>query len=160
MRPGIAKLVFAAALVLAAGVGEQRPASAQTAQSPSPCAGFTPLRDAAQQKAMAISAAEKRHADRKELCGVVTRFTAAEAAALKFLETNKTWCGIPDEVVASAKANHDKTMKFRNMVCSPAPQPRVPTLSDSIGGPNLDTVKNTKTGHGTFDTLTGNPLAK
>jgi hypothetical protein len=160
MRPGIAKLVFAAALVLAAGVGEKRPASAQMAQSPSPCEGFVPLRDAAQQKAMAIGVAEKRHADRKELCAVVSRFSLAEGAALKYLETNKTWCGIPDEAIAQAKANHDKTLKFRTMVCSAAPQPHVPTLSDSIGGPNLDTVKNTKTGHGTFDTLTGNPLAK
>jgi hypothetical protein len=160
MRPGIGKLAIAAALVLAAGVGENHPASAQMAQGPSPCEGFIPLRDAAQQKAMAFSAAEKRHADRKELCAVLTRFSVAEAAALKYLEANKTWCGIPDEVVASAKTNHEKTLKFRTVVCSPAPQPHVPTLSDSIGGPSLDTVKNTKTGHGTFDTLTGNPLAK
>jgi hypothetical protein len=160
MRPGIAKLVFAAALVLAAGVTEKRPALAQTVQGASPCEGFISLRNAAQQKAMAFTAAEKRHADRKELCAMLTRFSVAEAAALKYLETNKTWCGIPDEVVASAKTNHDKTVKFRNVVCSPAAQPHVPTLSDSIGGPSLDTVKNTKTGHGTFDTLTGNPLGK
>ncbi|MGB6534869.1 MAG: hypothetical protein WBF58_02790 [Xanthobacteraceae bacterium] len=161
MRPGIAKLVFALALALAPGVGEMRPASAQTGQSPSACEGFIPLRNAAQQKALAISTAEKRHADRKELCAVVTRFSLAEGAALKYLEANKTWCGIPDEVVSSAKGNHDKTLKFRNIVCAPAPQPHVPTLSDAIGGPSLDTVKNTKTGHGgTFDTLTGNPLAK
>jgi hypothetical protein len=33
-------------------------------------------------------------------------------------------------------------------------------LSDAIGSTPLDTSTNTKTGRGTLDTLTGNPLAK
>jgi hypothetical protein len=36
----------------------------------------------------------------------------------------------------------------------------VPTLSDAIGTPSVDTAGNTKTGRGTLDTLNGNPLAK
>jgi hypothetical protein len=120
-----------------------------------------PLRNDAQQKAMAIAAAEKRHAAPKDLCGAVSRFVVAEAAALKFLETNKTWCGIPDQAVAGAKANHEKTVKFRDVVCNQPAQVHLPTLSDAIGTPALDTSKNTKTGTGgTFDTLTGNPLAR
>lgn len=149
-------------MMLAVGVGIATigTASAQMTQS-SPCDGFLPLRNDAQQKAGAIVAAEKRHAAPKELCGVVTRFTTAEGAALKFLETNKTWCGIPDAAVAAAKANHDKTMKFRDTVCNAPAQVHVPTLSDAIGTPELDTAKNTKTGTGgTFDTLTGNPLSR
>lgn len=151
------------ALVLAAGVGAGgiRTASAQMTTAPSPCEGFIPLRDAAQKKGMAIGAAEKRHVDRKELCTLVSRFSVAEGAAVNFLEKNKTWCGIPDQAVAEAMANHQKTLKFRQVVCSAAPQPHVPTLSDAIGTPQLDTANNTKTGNGgTFDTLTGNPLAR
>lgn len=136
-------------------------ASAQMTQEPSPCDGFLRFRNDAQQKAMAIGAAEKRHATPKELCTLVSRFSVAEEAALKFLENNKTWCGIPDVAVAGAKANHDKTLKFRDTVCNPAAQIHIPTLSDAIGTPALDTAKNTKTGTGgTFDTLTGNPLAR
>jgi len=158
MRPGVAKLIIAMALALTAGAAGITKAAAQA--SPSPCNGFIPLRDDAKQKATAIVAAEKRHADPKELCPVVSRFYAAEGAALKFLETNKTWCGIPDEAITSAKAAHEKTMKFRDMVCNPTAQRRAPTLSDAIGLPSLDTAKNTKTNTGTFNTLTGNPLAR
>jgi hypothetical protein len=132
----------------------------QAAPAPSPCDGFIPLRDDAQKKGTAIGAAQKRHADRQEMCKLLTAFSAAEAKATQFLEKNKTWCGVPDQAIASAKDTHAKTEHFREVVCAPAPQPKVPTLSDAMGAPSVDTGKNTKTGAGTFDTLTGNPLAK
>jgi hypothetical protein len=162
MNLSVAKVTIAASLVLACGFGTggMRTASAQMVQAASPCAGFMPLRNDAQKKGMAIGAAEKRHTDRKEMCTLVSRFSVAEEAALKYLEQNKTWCGIPDIAITSAKATHEKTLKFREAVCSLAPEPHVPTLSDAIGGPALDTAKNTKTNTGTFNTLTGNPLAK
>jgi len=160
MSPSVAKLSIALALALAAAAAGIRSASAQMTSGPSPCDGFVPLRESAQQRGLAIAAAEKRHAQPKELCTLVSRFYIAEGAALKFLVTNKTWCGVPDEAISAAKVTHEKTLKFRDVVCSPSAQPHVPTLSDAIGGPTLDTSKNTKTGHGTFDTLTGNPLAK
>jgi hypothetical protein len=126
----------------------------------SPCDAFLPLRDDAQKKGSAIGAAQKRHADRQEMCKLITVFSAAEAKADQFLEKNKTWCGVPEQAIASAKETHLKTEHFREVVCAPAPQPKVPTLSDAMGAPSVDTGKNTKTGAGTFDTLTGNPLAK
>jgi hypothetical protein len=149
-------------LALGASIAAISTASAQMTQAPSPCDGFTSLRNDAQQKANAIAVAQKRHATPKELCVVISRFTVAEGAALKFLETNKTWCGIPDAAIAGAKENHAKTLKFREMVCNAQAAPvHVPQLSDAIGTPALDTAKNTKTGAGgTFDTLTGNPLAR
>jgi hypothetical protein len=154
-----------AALALGAGIGtaDIHIASAQMMGSPSPCDGFIPLRNAAQQKGMAIGVAEKRHANPKELCTLVSRFYLAEGAALKYLEANQAWCAIPEQAIAAAKENHAKTLKFRKSVCTAAvaPKPHIPTLSDAIGGPELDTAKNTKTGNGgTFDTLTGNPLAR
>lgn len=132
----------------------------QAAPAPSVCDNFMPLRDDAQKKGAAIAAAEKRKVDRQELCKVVTAFSAAEEKAALFLEKNKSFCGVPDQAISSAKDMHAKTAKFREMVCAPAPQPHVPTLSDAMGAPSVDTAKNTKTGAGTFDTLTGNPLAK
>jgi hypothetical protein len=51
-------------------------------------------------------------------------------------------------------------VQFRDQVCAEQPQPKAPTLSDALGTPTLDTRKNTKTGKGTLDTLTGNPLAQ
>jgi len=162
MKWGVANLTVATSLALAFGVSAPaiRTASAQVAQAPSPCEGFLPLRDDAQKKGKAIGDAEKRHADRKLICTLVSSFSIAEEKAVKYLEANHTWCGVPPQVIASAKATHEKTLHFRQVVCTAAPQPHVPTLSDAIGTPTLDTAKNTKTGHGTFDTLTGNPLAK
>jgi hypothetical protein len=156
MKPGVARLSLAMALALTAGAAGMTRASAQA----SPCDGFLPLRNEAQQKGLAIAAAEKRHADQKELCTLVSRFYVAEGAALKFLQTNKTWCGVPEQALAGAKATHDKTLKFRDVVCNATAQRRGPSLSADIGLPTLDTGKNTKTNTGTFNTLTGNPLAK
>src|SRR5208282_1393359 len=61
------------------------------AQAPAQCNAFATLRNDAQQKATAVRTAMEHKAERKEICALVTRFTAAEAAVLKFLEDNKTW---------------------------------------------------------------------
>jgi hypothetical protein len=127
---------------------------------PPECAQFGKLREEAQQKATLVKAATQNKGDRKGMCTAITRFAAAEATALKFLQDNQVWCGIPAQAITGAKAAHEQTIKFQTMVCTEAPKPKAPTLSDTIGTPSVDTGKNTKTGEGTFDTLTGNPLAK
>ncbi len=126
------------------------------------CGDFQKITQDIQARAGAVKAATQRKADRKEVCALVTKFVEAQTVAVKFLETNKSWCGVPDQAIAGAKAEHEQAIKFRTVVCSqqPEPKPRVPTLSEAIGTPSLDTAKNTKTGPGTFDTLTGNPLAR
>jgi hypothetical protein len=162
MNRGLAT-VLALSLALVAGVTEAPPASAQGgAQAPAgpQCNDFLKLRADAQQKALLVKAAGERKGDRKGMCTALEVFSAAEGAALKFLEANTVWCGIPEQAVADAKANHDRTLKFRDNVCNAPPGPKPPTLSDAISTPSVDTGKNTKTGEGTFDTLMGNPLKK
>ena len=152
------KRSLAVALALAAVLMGGRMAGAQ---GPPQCNEFLTLRAEAQQKGEKIHKAGERKADRKEICTLVTSFYATEAAMVKFLETNKTWCGIPDDAIKQAKMGHEKTAKFRTAACSDAPAgPKPPTLSDAIGTPSVDTGRNTRTGRGTFDTLNGNPLAK
>ena len=163
MAPTMASLVASMALAFTFDTATVGIAAAQQLVSPpaaSPCAQFQPLTELARKRGEALGAAQKHHPDRKEMCTLVSQFSVAEGAVVKFLETNQQWCGVPAQAVQSAKATHEKTMHFKEVVCAPAPQPKVPTLSDAIGTPKLDTAKNTKTGHGTFDTLTGNPLAK
>jgi len=123
------------------------------------CASFAKLKDDAEVRGKAIQAAGKSQ-DRKVMCGAVTRFVESETKVVKFLADNKTTCGVPDQAVTNAKASHEKTLQFRDQVCAEAPQPKAPSLSDALGTPTLDTAKNTKTGRGTLDSLTGNPLAK
>jgi hypothetical protein len=124
------------------------------------CANFPKLRDEAKAKAELVSAIGKRKGDRKDMCAAVQNFTAAEEKVVKFLDDNKANCGVPVQAVTQAKAMHANTVKFRDTVCAEGPKPKVPTLSDAIGSAPLDTSTNTKTGRGTLDTLTGNPLAK
>ena len=101
-------------------------------------------------------------AERKDICALMQRYYTAESTVVKFLEDNKTWCGIPDQAIKAAKDNHEHTLKFRTAACTEAPaaKPRVPSLSDAIGTPSVDTGANTKTGRGTLDSLNGNPLAR
>jgi hypothetical protein len=148
-------------MVVAALAGA--PAGTASAQpAPPQCTAFVQLRSEAQDKAMAVRTAIEKKVDRKEVCTLVQRFYAAEGTVVKFLEDNKSWCNIPDQAIAAAKQNHERTLKFRTAACTETPQakPRPPSLSDAIGGPSVDTGENTKTGRGTLDSLTGNPLAK
>jgi hypothetical protein len=138
------------------GLGAQAPRPPQAPQ----CADFPRLRDEAQKKAGIVEATGKRKGDRKEMCVAITNFFNAEAAVVKFLDTNKAACGVPEQALAQAKTIHGNTMKFRDTVCAEGPKPKAPTLSDAIATPTLDTGSNTRTGRGTLDTLTGNPLAK
>ena len=122
------------------------------------CQAFAKIRDDAKQKADKVAEISKKHGDRKEMCVAVTRFSEAEAKVVKFLEDNKTACNVPNDAVQGARQGHANTMKFRETVCAEGPKPKIPTLSDAISTTPVDTQKNTRTGPGTFDTLTGNPL--
>jgi hypothetical protein len=136
-------------------------ASPSWAQAPQ-CSQFQALTQAAAQKAAVVQAVMKAKADRKEVCAAMTSFVAAEAVVVKFLDDNKTWCGVPDQILATSKSNHEKSMKFKTAACTDnAPHPKAPSLSDAIQTPAVDSASTTKTGKGgTFDTLTGNPLGK
>lgn len=151
--------LIAAATVAAATMTTCGAASAQ-AQQPK-CGDFVQLRTEAQQRAAAVRDATQHKAERKKVCELITRFSTAEESMIKFLTTNKTWCGVPDVAITQAKSAHENTMKFQKLACAEAPaaQPRQPTLSDAISQPSVDTGANTHTGHGTLDSLSGNPLA-
>ena len=150
-------LALALCTLANSGVRAQFPAPPGGAQ----CNDFAKLAAEAQKRSALVSAAMKAKADRKELCTLMTNFVAAETNVVKFLETNKVWCGVPEDALKVSKANHEKSIKFRSAACSEeGPRPKAPSLSDAIKTPSMDTAKNTKTGRGTFDTLTGNPLAR
>jgi hypothetical protein len=158
MKRGFAVSLRLALAVFALGCGVHA-ASAQ--MQPSQCSQFQVLSADTQKKATIAQAAMKARADRKEICGLLTTFVAAESVLVKFLVENKTWCGVPDQAITVSQANHEKSMKFRNAACSDdGVRPKAPTLSDAIRTPTVDSATNTKTGHGTFDTLTGNPLGR
>ena len=152
------KRSLATALTVFGAVAASQTATAQSALMP--CNAFVQLKTEAEQRAMAVRASIEHKAERRDICAAVQRFYAAERNVVKFLEDNKTWCGIPDQVIKTAKENHEHTLKFRTAACTEvlAAKPRPPSLSDAIAT-SVDTANNTRTGLGTLDTLNGNPLA-
>jgi len=129
-----------------------------------PCADeFVPLRTDAQTKGMAIKAAVDRKAERSEICKVFRTFVAAEAKVVKFVQDNGSRCSIPAEAVKTMKGNHGKSVTMSNRVCNaaagPGAAPPPPSLSDALGTARVPDSSNIKKG-GTFDTLSGSPLAR
>jgi len=149
-----------AAVLVMVGMADA-PAQFQQQQQP-PCFNeFMPLRAEAEKRGQAIQAASKRKAPASEVCTLFRRFAEAEAKFVKYAETNATWCGIPADAVKQMKANHSQTLKIRGKVCAAAAapaRPRGPTLGDALGTTRVPDSTTTRTGRGTYDTLTGHPL--
>ena len=135
--------------------------SQPSAQQAPPCVQeFFRLRDDAEKKASAIKAASERKAPPKEACQLFGALMTAQSKMLKFANENGTWCGIPPQIAEQIKVAEAKISEIRTKVCQAAaapPRPQGPSLSDALSSPIPDS-NNTKTGRGTFDTLTGNPL--
>jgi len=153
-----------AAVLLVTGIAGAAAQFPPGQQQVPPCFNeFMPLRNEAEKRGNAIQAASKRKAPREEICGLFKSFAAAEAKYVKYAETNATWCGIPAEAVKQMKSNHSQTLRIRSQVCAAAAapaRPRGPTLGDALGTTRVPTPDTTRTGRGTFDTLTGNPLTR
>jgi hypothetical protein len=140
------------------------PGAAPPPQMP-PCFNeFMPLRQEAEKRAGAVRDANAKHATPQEACQLIGRFSAAEAKVVKFAADHGFSCGIPPEAIKQMKTNHEHTVELHKRVCTAAaspPRPTGPTLSDALNSTTkLPTREDVKPGRGTFDTLTGNALAK
>ena len=162
----------ALAIVACGWLAATMPAAAQFPQPQAPAAGqeppclkeFNKLRDDARKRASLIEAAGKRDTKptAQEACRLFTSFSAAESKLVKYASDNSVWCGIPQQVIDAMKSQQAKTVQVKAQACkaAAAPQrPRGPTLSDALGAP-VPSANNVKPGRGTFDTLTGSPLAR
>jgi hypothetical protein len=153
-------VVWVVALFAGSAQAQFGPAAPQ--QEPPCLRDFAQLREDTEKKAVAIRAASERKASPREACQLFNAFVAAQSKMLKYATDNAAWCGIPNQVTASLKEGITKASEIRTKVCqaAAAPQrPAGPSLSDALSGPVPDS-NNIKTGRGTFDTLTGNPLEK
>jgi hypothetical protein len=162
LRRAVVIAAFASALLAAAApVAAQFQPAPQGQQPPACVKEFLRLRGIAEKRAAAIRAASERKAPPQEACKLFNSFSAAEAKMLKYATDNSVWCGIPDQVLNGIKQSHAKTTEIRTRICRIAaagpPRPAGPSLSDALGDSVPDS-SNIKTGHGTFDTLTGTPL--
>lgn len=122
------------------------------------CAAFGPIRQEVEQILVSIKAANDRKAPREEFCQLFQRLAGSTSKVVRFFEQNKAVCGIPDEAIQRAKADHSQSVAIRRQACAPAP-PSGPSLSDILGGPMLPD-SSSRSNVGTYNTLTGNPLSR
>ena len=130
---------------------------------------FFPLRAEAEKRGKMIKAASDRHAGPDVACKLIENFAQAEIKMIKYVETNAAKCGIPPQVTDQLKTGHKNTETMQQKVCEVAQQqqqqraaPAGPSLSEVLGSsatlPDATTAK--KGGGSTFDTLSGNVLAR
>jgi hypothetical protein len=148
-------------------VGQQSPFPqvGQQQQKP-PCFDeFIPLREDVDKLFQAAKAGIDRRASAAEMCSLLTKFGQAETKVIKYVRENGAACNFPPSLLQSVEASNVKTEGYRKQACTAAaapakqPRPAAPTLSDALSPP-VATKDNTKTGRGTLDSLSGNPLAR
>ena len=126
---------------------------------------FLPLREEAEKRGKLIKAASDRHAGPDEACKLIGNFSQAEIKMLKYVESHSAKCGIPPQIADQLKKGHKNTETMQQKVCGVAQQmqkqgPAGPSLSDVLGSATaLPEATAAKKG-GTFDTLSGNALAR
>jgi hypothetical protein len=147
------------------GPGMAAPMHAGPPGDPPPCfVEFTKLREETEKRGKAAKAASDRKASREEMCKLIQGYAAAEAKWVKFTKNNSASCGIPPQVAKDLAGVHARTLLVRKNVCATGPvagpAPAAPSLSDALGTATLPAPNTTRTGSGTFDTLTGNAIAR
>jgi hypothetical protein len=132
---------------------------------PPACQQLMVLRDETQKSAAAIRAANERKvkADAAEACKLFKVFLASEAKFIAGMTENVTTCGVPPQAIKQYQEGHGKASLVGKQICEAAEHPQAtgPSLSDALNSaPIVPDAGNTKTGHGTYDTLQGNALAR
>jgi hypothetical protein len=128
--------------------------------------GFLPLREEAEKRGKLIKAASDRHAPPAEACKLIGNFAQSEIKMIKYVESHSAKCGIPPQISDQLKNGHKNTEAMQQKVCSVAQQmqnqpPAGPSLSEVLGSATaLPEATVAKKGGGTFDTLSGNVLAR
>jgi hypothetical protein len=123
-----------------------------------------PLLTDTQEKGKAIQAAA---ATKKQpvLCQAFRNLATAESKLIKYFEDHGAECRVPPDALKARRGNYAKIVEIRTKVCDAAAAParRAPSLSDALGTsrvPTLSPDTGTAKRGSTFDTLTGNPLAR
>jgi hypothetical protein len=155
----------AAAQFLGPGMPMPGQAPQQQQQMPPCFAEFAPLKAEAEKRGQAVKAAteKKEKPAREEVCALIKRYSDAEAHVLKFIKANSAKCGIPPEAAGQMTANHGRTLKTVNAICSGGGGPAKPTgpgLSEALGTTRGGTLDPLAPNNGTLDTLTGNVLSR
>jgi hypothetical protein len=165
----VAVMPFAPAVAQFGGIpgmpgGPSAPGFGAPSAPPPECQKLLELRAAVEKHGNALQAANKRKVEPTVACRLFKNYLAADLNFIKGIQKSGATCGVPPDVPAKLKAGHAKAAEVGKQVCEVAelgPRPVGPSLSDALGTPLVpDETTTTRTGPGTFDTLTGNPLTR
>jgi len=67
-----------------------------------------------------VKGAKGKQLDPTVFCAKSGGLLTVENQMIAYMEKNKDWCGIPDEVIANLKANHAKSAAFSGKACKVA----------------------------------------
>jgi len=144
----------------------QQPARPQPQEMPACIKQFISMRENLDKRFDETRKVMEKKPSAAEACNALTKFTQTETALIKYVEKQGTNCPFPPELLDTMKASSAKTTGYRQKACAAAkaehqgaPRPSQPTLSDAFGPPVVS-GESTRTGRGTLDSLSGNPLAR
>jgi hypothetical protein len=69
-----------------------------------------------------VRATKGKPIDPTVFCSQSAGLNTAENALIAYMEKNKDWCSVPDEVIDALKANHVKSLAFSAKACKVAAQ--------------------------------------
>ena len=97
-------------------------ASAFAGDCNSDIAGLSQKRQAFIDQLNALSAKSKGKLDPVASCPTLRGLVSTEGNLLKYLEANKNWCNVPDEIVSNLKTADVKSQLFATQACNFAAQ--------------------------------------
>jgi hypothetical protein len=81
-----------------------------------------------------VRAAKGKPIDPALFCSQSEGLKSAENALIAYMDKNKDWCSVPDDVVASLKENHVKSMAFAARACTVAAQMKKQQAAGAANG--------------------------
>ncbi len=97
-------------------------------------AGLTQKRQAFIDKLNVLAKSSKGKLDPVASCPQLRGLVVAEGNLLKYLESNKNWCNVPDAAVDNLKGAATKSQSFASQACNIAAQAKKQQQQQASGG--------------------------
>ena len=120
------------ALLAAALTGPMAPAQAQSSTCQQLGAHMTERKSLVE--AIQKLGGKDKKMDPKAACAAFGKLVANGNTTLKWAETNKDWCQVPDQFIEGMKNDHEKVVKIRGQACTAASKQKAPGSPDASGG--------------------------
>lgn len=114
--------VLRATVIAALLMGSVAVGSARAGDCNADIAGLSAKRQGFIDKLNVLAKAAKGKLDPIASCPTLRGLVGAEGALVKYLESNKNWCNVPDDAVSNLKQAAAKSQQFQTQACNLAEQ--------------------------------------